>query len=145
MTALTVTAAKVSANQNQGAVIRPYRAGGTVSLGQAVYLDSNGYVQAADANTAAVTTARAVGIVVATSDPYGSTSAAANESVSVCLSGIVYGFSGLTPGAYGWVSKTAGEIEDTAPTGGAYQYILGQAMSATEFYVNPGIYQPASV
>lgn len=145
MTALTVTPANVSADQNQGSVVRNYQAGGALTVGQAVYLDSNNYVQAADANTSSVTTARGVGIVVNTPGPYGDTSIPSGGYCSICVEGPVYGFSGLTPGAYGWVSKTAGEIDDTAPTTATYQYILGYAVAEDTFFVNPGITSPTSV
>lgn len=132
----------MSASQEHGAVIRNYMAGGTVVVGNAVYLDSDGKVQKADAN-ASLAASRAIGIVVNTSSLYGETSAPAGSYVSVCVFGPVYGFSGLAEGTFGWVGTTAGEIVDAAPST-AYQYILGQCDAADIFFVRPGIENPTS-
>jgi hypothetical protein len=143
MTALTVTAANVSADQNMGSIVKGYQALSACSVGQAVYLDgTTGKVAPADAD-AGTTEARGFGIIVEAANQYGETSIAADDYCSVCEFGPVYGFSGMTPGAYGWVSKTAGEIDDTKPTS-AVQRILGHAQAADVFFVNPGESEDAS-
>jgi hypothetical protein len=147
MTALTFVAGDISADWNRGSIIEQgFQNGVAVSLGQAVYLDANNVWQLADADVAALN-ARAVGIVVGVPSGYiyGETSAPINSFPAVCTFGPVYGFQLLSSGQYGWVSKTAGAIDDTAPTGGAYQYILGRSIGASEFFVDPGLTQPASV
>jgi len=113
------------------AIVRNYVAGGTVKVGDQVYLDSNGKAQ--QGNGAAAGTAVAVGIVTAIGTE-GATSGASGDAVSVCRYGPVSGFSGLTPGAAGYVSDTAGKIADAA---GTKSFVLGAAESATVFFVNP--------
>lgn len=143
MAALSFTAANVSADQNQGAVIRNFEAASAVSVGKPVYVNSDGKIALADANVSE-TEARAVGLVVNSADMHGATDIAAGARASVCVFGPVYGFSGLAEGTYAWVGATAGELVDTAPTGGAYQFIVGQALASDVFFVNPGTSKPAS-
>lgn len=140
MTALTITAAKVSADPMKGAVIRNYQTAATITVGKLVSLDSSGKLVLADGNgTAAV--AKAIGICVAVANNYGETSVATSGYASVCVHGVVYGFSGLTPGAYGYVSDTAGDIEDT--TSSTNSMNVGQAVAADAFFVRPGIIEPS--
>ena len=137
MAVLTVTAASVSANQNQGSIIRSYQAGGTINVGDAVYADTSNLVYQALGN--AQTTSQAIGIVVDTQDQYGATSATVNKWVSVCVYGPVDGFASLTPGKPVYVDKTtAGKLNDAAPTGGAWQFIVGHAIDTVTFFVDPG-------
>lgn len=143
MAALSITAKNVSATQDQGAVIRNYEAAAALTVGQLVYLNSSGKVDKADANLS-LEASRAIGIVVAGANTYDETTIAAGSRCSVCVFGPVYGFASLTPGTYGWVGTTAGEIVDAAPTT-AYVYVVGQAVDADTFFVQPGISSPASV
>lgn len=143
MAALTFIAANISADPNQGSIIRNYEAGGTVSVGDAVYIDGNGKVQLADASVSE-TTSLGRGIVVNSASLYGETSVASGQRCSVCVFGPVYGFYGMTEGAWGWVSATAGDIDDSAPSGGAYQHIMGYAAAEDVFFVNPGLTAPTS-
>lgn len=136
MTAITTSAANASADPRLGSIVRPYVAASAVSMLQVVYLDSNGQVAPADADAGA-TQARGIGIVVGAANLYGETSVAAGGTVDVCLLGPVYGFSGMTPGGYGWVGKTAGVLDDTKPTS-AIQRIMGHAIAADIFFVLPG-------
>ena len=54
--------------------------------------------------------------------------------------GEVSGFTGLTAGAIQYVSATAGEVTETAPsTTGQIVRIAGYAISTTEIYFNPDI------
>lgn len=133
---MAVTAANV--RPLEGALTRPRRAGGTVTMGQAVYTDSGGEVQAARANAAA--TSDAIGILVAVNEP-GETTAADNDAVTVCTFGPVGGFSGLTPGAIYYVDNAAaGNIITPAPSGaGIWAKSIGYAESATVLFVAPGI------
>lgn len=137
---ITVTAADVRALE--GAITRPFLAGGSVDMGDVVYVDSNGKVQVADANAAA--TSAGFGIVVAGSDKAES-AFELNDAVTVCVFGPVGGFAGLTPGALEYLSETAGEVTETAPTGaGTWTKVLGRALSATVLFVNPGVSAAAS-
>lgn len=128
MADLTVTAADV--RPLSGAVVRRFTAGGTVAIGDVVYVASDGDVEQADGSL--VGTTWLVGIAVATPD--GGTSAAAGERVDVVMFGPVAGFSSLTPGALGYVSDTAGKVADAVGTKDA---IVGFAESATVLFVRP--------
>lgn len=131
MTALTVTAADV--RPLAGATVRRFTAGGTINIGDVVYIAADGDVE--QTNGGAIgTTLSAIGIAVSTPD--GGTSAAAGERVDVVVHGPVAGFSSLTPGAVGYVSDTAGKV-DTAT--GTKKFILGLAESDTVFFVRPQI------
>ncbi len=125
---LTVTAANV--RPLEGADVQRYDAGGTLTVGNSVYVASDGDVEATDSD--ALSTAWSIGIVV--SGPKGATSISAGDPVDVVVSGPVAGFSSLTPGALGYVSASAGAINDTA---GTKSCIVGYACSKTEFFVRP--------
>ena len=146
MTVLSFTANKISADPAKGSVIERFPAASAITspLGKAVYLTTAGKVELADANVTAAE-ARAIGIIVAVPNAYSENAIDTDEYCSVCRFGPVYGFSSLAEGTFGYVSKTAGEIDDTAPTSGAWQYVLGQCMTEDTFFVNPGIAIPASV
>lgn len=146
MTAISFTVNKISTDPAKGSVLKQFQAASAISepLGKPVYVDSDGNVALSDANATA-TEARAIGIIVALPNRYSENSIPAGESLTVCVFGPVWGFSGLAEGTYGYVSKTAGEIDDTAPTGGAYQYVLGQCLEQDCFFVHPGMAIPASV
>lgn len=144
MAALSFTAANISADPIQGSIIRNKQAGAAVSVGQAVYIDSDGKVQPADANVS-LTTSMGHGVVVNSASLYGETSIASGAYCSICVFGPVYGFTGLAEGTQAWVGATAGEIVDTAPTGGAYQRVMGYALESDVFFVDPGQSTPGSV
>jgi len=133
---MAVTARNVRALNE--AETRTFVAGGTVNMGDAVYVDSNGKVQQARANAAL--TAEAVGIVIAVAQP-GATAAASGEAVEVCVFGPVGGFSSLTPGAVQYVSDaTAAALVETAPSGaGKWAKAIGRADSAGIVFVLPGV------
>lgn len=55
------------------------------------------------------------------------------------LFGVVTGFSSLTPGAIQYVSATAGDFTETAPSGSSdIVRVAGYAISTTEIFFNPG-------
>lgn len=143
MADFTVTAANVSADEKMGSIVRNYQASGSGTVGDSVYLDSDGKVLKSDAD-GSLAASRAVGIVVNTTSLYGDTTFVSGDFVSVCVFGPVYGFSGMAEGTYGWVSTTAGKVADAAPAT-AYDYILGQVHAADVFFVHPGIENPVSV
>ena len=133
MADVTVTATDV--RPMPGAKIERFTAGGSLTVGNAVYIASDGDVEQADADAAA--SAQAVGIVV--SAPNGGTTASAGDAVDVVVGGGVAGFSGLTPGQLLYASTTAGAIADAAPAAasGDYKWIVGRAKSATVVLVGP--------
>lgn len=144
MAAKTPTPGYVSATEERTAVVEWYNVatGVTLTLGDAVYLDSNNELNKAIALTSAH--ARAIGIVAFADNFYGETTIPATGQAGVVVHGPVYGWSGLASGQPLWVSKdTAGGLVDTAPTG-AYQYIVGHAQDAQTFFVDPGTVTPVS-
>lgn len=130
MADITVTAAQVAALTENGALVRDYDAGGTVNVGDVVYIASDGDVEQADGSAAG--TAKGIGIVVDTYD--GTTSAADGERVPVCVFGPVSGFSSASPGGKGWVSDTAGKLADAS---GTSAHEMGYFESAGVFFVFP--------
>jgi hypothetical protein len=108
-------------------------AGAAMTVGYAVYLDSSGYAQHADADLSAVG-ARVIGILVASKD--GETSVTSGDRCSIAVWGRVSGYASMTPGAPVYISKTVGRLDQTAPTGGAYPNAIGRAESATTIFIN---------
>lgn len=128
---ITVTAAQIRALTDNGAVLQSYRAGGTISIGNLVYLASDGDVEHADGN-GSLATAAAIGIAVASYD--GETSVASGDPVTVCVFGPVSGYSGMTPGANVYVSDTVGRLSTVA---GTASRIIGYSRSASVVFVHP--------
>lgn len=143
--ALTRTAANVNANWEEGAIIKNFVAGGALVVGDAVYVNASDQVLQADANGASEAIARAIGVVVAAPNAYGETAIASGQNCSVCVHGIVRGFTGMTPGGQVYVSKTAGDLTQTAPTTPAYQYPVGYALKTDALFVQPETDSASSV
>jgi hypothetical protein len=133
-----------SASYDRGATILNYIAGGTVNIGDCVYLDDNNQVQQAIGS--ASKTAHALGIVVGVTNFYAETQENAGGWVAVCVHGPVYGWVSLIDGQVIYVSKTvAGGMDTAAPSGGVYDFIVGNAVGADAIFVRPGQTTPASV
>lgn len=132
MAAITVTPDNV--RPLLGAIIRRGVAGAALSVGDAVYLDTDGTYKPADRGAA--NTAAARGIVV--SAPDGALSAAAGDAIDIVVFGPVTGFSGMTPGANVFVGS-AGALDDAAPApaSGEYKFIIGWAEDAETVVVSP--------
>lgn len=150
MTALTLIALNVSADQDRGAWIdSSIQAAVTLSIGDIVYLDSSNLLRKATALT--VAGSKVYGMVVGgPNTPYGETTIAANDYPAVCVAGNVYVSGALitatamASGQLFWLSKTTpGGLDDTAPTG-AYQVIVARAEGASALYIMPGISSPVS-
>jgi hypothetical protein len=141
MAAISITGGLV--RPLNGAIIRRFAAGGTVSVGQAVYVDSSGDVQAADADD--VTQAQARGVVVGVGVA-GATSASTGQQVDVVTHGpVALGTSGLTDGAAVYVSPTAGAMDQTIPgTSGDFPFVIGWAESDGVLYVQPQVTVPVA-
>lgn len=133
MTALSFTAAQIRPLIPSN-VVQMTADAASMGLGAAVYIKSDGDVALADANAA--TSVEVVGVIVAIQG--GQSTTAAGDVVSVALSGSrLAGFSDLTPGALAYVSETAGEIDDTAPTGaGTWTKVMGRAEADNVFIVD---------
>jgi hypothetical protein len=128
MANITVTSSQVS--PLTGAVIRRYVAGGTITIGNAVYPAADGDVEEADGSAAG--TAGAKGVAVASRD--GETTVVAGDPVSVVVFGPVGGYASATPGAKAWVSDDVGRIGDAA---GSVAHELGWWESASVLFVMP--------
>lgn len=120
-----------------GAIVRRFVAGATLSVGDAVYVAANGTVQPADANTQ--DSAQARGIVVAVGVT-GATSASTGQAVDVVTHGaIAAGVGELTPGGAVFVSAAnAGKLDQSAPaSAGDFPFSIGWAASSSVLYVQP--------
>lgn len=131
MADISLTAANIRPLTENGAVTGMFTAGGALTIGDVVYLATDGDVEEADANVSNAA-GRGIGIVVA--GPNSSTSIAAGDPVTVCLFGPVEGFSGATPGDTVYVSDTAGALADAA---GTVSHIMGRVISASRVWVSP--------
>lgn len=126
----------------QGALLRPYTAGGSGELGNSVYIASDGDVEVTDANVAA--TAKFHGIAVAINKE-GETAFVAGDKLDVCVLGPVSGYSSLTPGARLFVDEDAGKLDETVPAGaGTWTKSAGYAESAGVVFVMPDVAAPSS-
>lgn len=130
MADIAFTAAEIRALQANGAIVRPYRAGGTITVGHVVYVAADGDVERADANAAGQE--QVIGIAVESFN--GETTILAGDPVSVCVFGPVSGFSGMTPNTTIWLSDTVGRMADAAAT---FDRIIGYAERAGVIFVNP--------
>lgn len=119
MSDITLTAANIRALKPNGALILPGQAGGTITIGDLVYVASDGDWERADGN-AGVALARSQGIAVESYD--GETTINSGDPVSVCVFGPVSGFTTLTAGANYYLSDNVGKIADAV---GAYDRIVG--------------------
>ena len=142
MASISLTSATIRPANAFQCILHPFVAGEELTVGYAVYESSDGKVYHADAD-AGKTQARAIGVVV--SSPDGETTIVAGDGVSVCLYGPVSGYSGMTPGAPVFNSKTAGRLDHTAPTSGAYPRAVGWALTSGILWVNPDTEDPSSV
>lgn len=140
MAAITVTPALV--RPLNGAVLRRYNTGATVTPGQGIYVASDGDVEPADGDDVDQAQARGVAI----SDGVGSVSFPAATRIDAVVHGPVAGFSGMTPGKIVYVSPTAGALDHTpSATTGDFNYAIGYAESATVLFVDPQITVPVAV
>jgi hypothetical protein len=139
MADISITAGQV--RPLNGAVIRRFTAGEAVTVGNAVYVHTDGTVKKADAD--ALASAQARGVVVGVGVA-GATSAATGNAVDVVTHGpVALGTSGLTEGAVVYVSVTAGALDQTAPAAsGDYPFIIGWAEADGVLYVQPEVKIP---
>lgn len=104
-----------------------FTAGATVGQYKAVYVAADGDVEHADAD--ALATSRVVGITTVSGD--------ATDPITVVLAGILEGaVSGFTPGDPIFLSTTAGDLTQTAPSGSADCIVeVGLALTSTDILV----------
>jgi hypothetical protein len=143
MAVIDVTAANVRPTKT--AIIRRFIAGGTINVGDAVYVASTGRVAQADADDQ--TQCQAIGIVVAVG-VLGKNAAAAGDPVDVVTTGAVElgNVTAMTPGGVVYVSPTAGKLDQSASaTTGDFNFIIGRAHSGDILYVHPQTAIPSAV
>lgn len=132
MAEIPVTPTQVEASP--GAVIERVILGAAAVAGDWLYLDGANSWKPADADTVSAARARCLLVgagVQGTTYPSGA-------NVDAVFFGLVGGFSGMTPNGDIHTSPTAGDGDQTAPTGGAnFVHIAGWAFSATEVFVDP--------
>ena len=116
--------------------LHDFDAASSVNIGDAVVLNASGNVRRADKDARA-TADHVLGIVVAGAGAFETqTDFASGDVVTVCLSGIVSGFTGLTPNAEQYVDDN-GELTETASTtSGDFNIAIGTAISADELLVS---------
>lgn len=114
-------------------ISRRFDAGGSIYVGQPVYVAADGDVEMADAG--GTLTGQAIGMAIADND--GGTLAVAGDRVDVLLFGAVTGFSSLTPGLKMFVSATAGGLTQDVPAVGSLVCDFGIALDASTILVNP--------
>lgn len=144
MTDMAVTSANIRAITSHGAVVVPGLAGATLTVGYAVYQDTSGNWQHADANVSA-TVAAVTGILVQTFD--GEDTVISGNTCSVCLFGPVAGFDALDEGPFYYLSATVGRIADAFAGAGSFKKIVGYGVSIAGFvclWVNPVLTDSAS-
>lgn len=123
MSNIALTAANIRAHVSHGAVVVPGQAGGTITIGDLLYIASDGDWERADGDVAGGAPARAVGVAVESFD--GETTINSTNPVSVCVFGPVSGYTSLTGGANYYLADAAGKI-DTAV--GTFDRIIGFGM-----------------
>jgi hypothetical protein len=125
MVAMLVPRADAAYSVKQAFVRITVNAGETLSTGDVVMIkDSDGEAYQADANDGSLRPA--VGIV-------GSLTGGDGEPVEIIVSGILTGWSGLSEGTNGYLSETAGEIDQSAPS---WEQKVGFAISTTDYLFN---------
>ena len=134
MSDITVTAADVRP-------LHPFltarkRCGGSVNVGDSVYIDSSGYVQQTSAGTDTIGTSMCYGVVVAVNTT-GGTVAASGDYCDVVIYGRVTGFSSLTANQLLWVSTGAGKIANAQASSNHYNFCVGQTEDSTTILVRP--------
>ena len=104
--AVSATAAKVAATHPDDAVIRSYIAAAAITAGQAVYLNTAGKVDLAQANSSGKEQFRGIALE----------SVGAGQAVSVLVEGSLAGFdlSGVAYDGLVYLADTAGGLYDTA-------------------------------
>lgn len=122
MADIALTSANIRALTANGAVVIPGQAGGTITVGNLVYIASDGDWEHADGNVSAAV-AGAQGIAIESYD--GESTINSGDPVSVCVYGPVSGYTSLTAGANFYLSDTVGRIADAV---GTYDRIIGHGV-----------------
>lgn len=121
MADISVTAAQVSLLDPIKAEVASYRAGAAITKGQAVYIDTSGYVQPADANGSGTLQFRGIAL----------NGGASGDVVEVVHDGRVAGFdvSSLNGDAMVYLSNTAGALATAA---GSTSVVCGRVVRKTD-------------
>lgn len=127
MADITCTAANIRPLKSHGAVILPGQAGGTITIGDLVYIAADGDWERADGNVSQLV-GRAQGIAVESYD--GETTINSGDPVSVVVFGPVAGYDSLTGGSNYYLSDNVGKIADAV---GAYDRIIGYGVELASY------------
>lgn len=138
--AITNTDARI--RMLEGAIGRDYTLGGSINLGDAVYVNTSGSILAARANAAA--TSLAIGVLVALHD--GDSAGVSGDRGTVCTFGPVSGYAGLIEGQPAYVDNAnAGGLVDAAPSGaGTWTHPIGYGERDGVLFVLPRTSAPSS-
>jgi hypothetical protein len=115
-----------------GCNFRQFTLGESASLGDSVYMKSDGKVWKSDSDAAG--TSYAIGVIVSI-NTFGATTGVAGDRVAVALSGPVAGFT-CTAGARGFVSGTAGKISTDS---GSTDVCMGVGLPDNIFFLSPAL------
>ena len=130
----------------EGARLEEHVSDYTGDLLDAVHHKSNGKVAECDID-GSVALANCIGIVVASSNFLGERSATStnritrfipNDAVTVCVSGRVSGFSGLTIGALYYTDADGGITATPTTDSGDHYILVGRATAADVLFVDIG-------
>jgi hypothetical protein len=133
MADLAVTAASVLASTGGAAVIRStYKAGATITAGQAVYLGAASTWLLIDQDAAAT------GNELATEHGIALNGASSGQPINVCIYDTAFtpGCT-MTLGVAMYASDTAGGIGHDIPGSGSYPVFLGIPKTTTVMFLNP--------
>lgn len=142
MAAITIDTSEV--RPLTGAIVRRFQASASGSIGDAVYVHTDGTVKPGDADVAA--SAQVRGIVVANGIK-GKETYASGDMLDVVTHGpVALGATGLTEGAVVYASVTAGALDQTAPAvaSGDFPFIIGWAEQDGVVYVQPQVAVPTA-
>lgn len=115
--------------------VKSFNAGEAVSVGDVVYIHTDGTIKLAINTSAAAAQARGVIVSIGT---YGAITAVIGEACGVQLHGEVELGPDvvLTPGAACFVSATAGKLDQTVSgTSGRFNYAFAYAKTATSIFI----------
>lgn len=107
----------------EGAIVRRYTAGSTITVGMPVTLAADGYLDPSDATDATLSFCKGIALQ----------SVVSGDPVDVVVFGPVYCMTGATVGGLVFVSDNAGELAESV---GTKDTLIGQADTANILFVN---------
>lgn len=128
-----------------GAIVRSFRSGAAVQLGEVVTIDANNEIVPARAASGYETWGRGIVVSIPGVTP-GSSAPADTDGIGVCVHGPVAGWSDMDEKLSIWVSSaTAGVLTQTQPSGaGTYSALVGRPLATDIIFVDPASAEPTS-